>query len=115
MEETYRFPRGAMLDAWSEAAWDNGVQIDKMEELEKLAVRTRNSLYEITILCGRTGEVLLRGGKFFPELTPVHLAGSTLGGSFLKMRGIYVGLKMEISHNGQRIVTTPVETIGIVV
>ncbi len=115
MGETHRIPRGAMLDAWSDHDWNNGVQIDKMEELEKLAIRTHNSLYEITILCGRTGEVLLRGGKFFPELTPCRLAGSTLGGSFLKMRGIYIGMKMEISHNGQRIITSPVETIGIVI
>jgi hypothetical protein len=31
------------------------------------------------------------------------------------MRGIYVGFRMEINANGQRIVTTPVESIGVVV
>src|ERR1035437_2078813 len=81
--------------------------------MEKLAIRTRNSLYEITIIEGRSGEILLRGGHLFPELTPTRLTGATLGGSFCKMRGIYVGFWMEINANGQRFVMTPVESIGI--
>ena len=68
-----------------------------MDELTTLAVRTTNSLYEITVLNGHTGDVLLRGGEFFPERTPVRLEGSTCGGSILKSRGIYVGLRMEIA------------------
>jgi hypothetical protein len=39
---------------------------------------------------------VLRGGEFFPVRTAVRLEGSTLGGSILKWRGIYVGLQMEI-------------------
>jgi hypothetical protein len=112
--ETSSFPAGAILDNWSQQEWDNGVQIDRMEELDSLAVRTQNSIYEITILSGHSGEVLIRGGQFFPEFTPARLSGSTLGGSFLKMRGIYVGLRMEINFDGQRIVTSPVESIGVV-
>ncbi len=47
----------------------------------------------------------MRGGEFFPERTPVRLEGSTCGGSILKRRGIYVGLRMEI-------VPQPVELIS---
>ena len=108
-----RVPAGAILDTWSKDPWDNGVQIDKMEDMEKLSIRTRNSLYEITIIEGRSGEILVRGGTFFPELTPARLAGATLGGCFCKMRGIYVGFRMEINANGKRIITTPVQTIGV--
>ena len=129
-------PRAALLDAWSDFDWSNGLQIETMPELETLAVRTQNSMYEITILCGGTGEVLVRGGKFFPERTPALLAGSTLGGSILRMGGIYVGMRMEIApqpvqmiskvvHDpttgekevllGRIVVTTsPVQTIGVV-
>ena len=91
-------------DAWSDSEW-NDVQIDQMEELTTLAVRTSNSLYEITVLNGQTGEVLVRGGEFFPERTAVRLEGSTFGGSILKRRGIYVGLRMEI-------VPQPVELVS---
>ena len=73
------------------------------------------SIYEITIIEGRSGEILVRGGQFFPELTPARLTGATIGGCFCKMRGIYTGFRMEINASGQRTVTTPVESIGVLV
>jgi len=106
-------PVGAMLDAWSDDLWSNGVQIDRLEEMEKLFVETANSTYEITVIDGPSGEIMVRGGRYFPELTPARLTGATLGGSFCKMRGIYTGFRMEINANGQRTVTTPVKSIGI--
>jgi hypothetical protein len=115
MGDTVRVPAAAILDRWSDKEWDNGVQIDKMEELTCLAVQTTYSIYEITILDGKRGEILVKGGKYFPERTPVHLAGATFGGSFCKMRGIYTGMMMEFNHNGRRTVTSPVRTIGVVV
>ena len=113
MQEQDSIPAGAILDNWSKDPWKNGVQVDRMEDMEKLVIQTRNSLYEIIIIDGRSGEILVRGGQFFPELTPARLAGATLGGSFCKMRGIYTGFRMEINASGQRTVTTPVESIRI--
>jgi hypothetical protein len=114
MPEQDSIPVGAILDTWSNDPCTNGVQIDHREDMGKLAIRTWNSLYEITVIEGRSGEVLVRGGQFFPELTLARLTGATLGGSFCKMRGIYVGFRMEINANGQRFVTSPLESIGIV-
>ena len=113
MEASNHIPAGAVLDKWSDDPWSNGVQVDQMEDMETLVVRTRNSLYEIVVIDGPSGEILVRGGQFFPELTPARLAGATLGGCFCKMRGIYAGFRMEITANDQRTVTTPVESIGI--
>lgn len=113
MQESNHIPAGAVLDKWSDEPWTNGVQVDEMEDMETLVVRTRNSLYEIVVIDGPSGEILVRGGQFFPELTPARLAGATLGGCFCKMRGIYAGFRMEIMANAQRTVTTPVESIGI--
>lgn len=112
MQEQDFIAGAAILDKWTEDPWTNGVQIDRMEDMEQLVVQTRNSLYEITIIEGRSGEIMVRGGKFFPELTPARLSGATLGGCFCKMRGIYVGFRMEINENGQRTVTSPVESIA---
>jgi hypothetical protein len=83
-----------------------------MQVLDTLLVRTRNSLYEMTVLSAAEGEVLVRGGSFFPEWTSARLAGSSQGGSFLKLRGIYVGFKMELLHNDRTIITSPVQTIA---
>jgi len=49
----------------------------------------------------------------FPELTPAQLAGATLWGSFLKMRGIYVGFAMEVNAGDQRFLTTCVREIAV--
>jgi len=102
---TISFPKDGILDACSDLEWNDGAQIDQIEKLTTLAVQTSNSLYEITVLNGHTGEVLARGGEFFPVRTPVRLEGSTCGGSILKRRGIYVGLRMEI-------VPQPVEVVS---
>ena len=113
MRDQDSIPAGAVLDKWSEDPWSNGVQVDRMDDMEKLFIQTRNSSYEIIVIDGQSGEILVRGGQFFPELTPARLAGATLGGSFCKMRGIYAGFRMEINANGKRTVTTPVESIGV--
>lgn len=111
MTDTLRCPEGAVLDRWAQHEWTDGVQIDQLPDLEMLAVSTVNNLYEIIVISGRTGEIIVRGGRFFPELTAARLVGSSLGGSFLKMRGIYVGFRMELHHNGHPIVTTQVQLI----
>jgi hypothetical protein len=100
-----------MLDAWSRHVWIDGVQLDGLRNLDALAVRTQNNVYEIIVLDAAAGEILVRGGRFFPEPTRARLAGSSLGGSFLKLKGIYVGFCMEIHHGPPRIVTSRVESI----
>ena len=74
-----------------------------------LLVRTRNSEYHIVVSSG--DEVLVKGGQFFPSLTEARFSGASVGGSFLKVGWIGVGLRMEILVEGRRIVTSPVYDI----
>ena len=108
-----RIAASANLETWSSSKWEEGVQIDRLDDLDTLVVKTQNSTYEITIISGREGDVLVRGGEFFPQKTPAQLSGATLGGAFLKLRGIYVGFRMEILHAGRRIITSPVNSIAM--
>src|SRR5216117_4141325 len=103
----------ALLDTWFAHDWTEGVQLETRQDMERLIIRTENSTYEITVICPRTGEILIRGGRFFPEFTPARLAGSSLGGSFLKIGGIYTGFKMEINSGGRVIITSRVRSIEI--
>jgi hypothetical protein len=105
MDTTVRYSAGAVLDTWSSHDWSQGIQLETVPDLTKLEIQTQNSIYEVTVICGRTGDVLIRGGQFFPEFTQARLAGSSLGGSFLKIRGIYLGFKLEI-HCGERFILT---------
>jgi hypothetical protein len=103
---------GNSLEAWTAHDWRAGVQLDEASELDAFVVRTANSTYEITVLSPSTGEILVRGGAFFPVVTRARLAGASLGGSFLKRHGIYVGFRLELVADQMPIVTTPVQTIG---
>lgn len=106
--------RAANLETWARHEWKEGVQIDRLNDFETLLVTTRNSTYEITVICGRDRDILVRGGEFFPEKTAAHLSGASLGGSFLKVGGIYVGMSMEILHEGRCIITSSVQSISAV-
>jgi hypothetical protein len=99
----------AQLDFWTMRAWDDGVQVDQLRAMDRLQIRTRNSIYHIII--GDSGDVLVKGGRFFPEYTRAVVLGSSLGGAFLKLGGIYRGFSMEIMFDGTRIVTSTVEAV----
>ena len=93
------------LQGFAEAAIESeGVYLASLAALDQLEVRTRNSVYKLTML--GDGRVLVLGGAFFPVWTEAQLAGSTLGGSFLKIGWVGCGFCMEFFHEGQRIVTT---------
>ena len=111
MNETVSYSRAAFLDTWSAHDWRHGVQVETLTDLTELTVVTENSTYELTIISASTGEILVRGGRFFPEFTPARLAGSSMGGSFLKIRGIYVGFNLEFNADGRAIVTSRVRSI----
>jgi len=106
-------PAGGTLDFWSDEPWTNGVQIEQLDEMQRVLVRTRNSLYEITVMDGWKGEIVVRGGRLFPHATPARLAGATFGGSILKLRGIYIGLQMEIHAEDGPWLTTRVKMIAV--
>jgi hypothetical protein len=105
-------PAGSSLDAWTAHDWRSGLQLEDVNALDAFVIRTANSTYEITVLSPMTGEVLVRGGAFFPVVTRARLAGASLGGSFLKRHGIYVGFRLELVADQTPIITTPVRTIA---
>jgi len=108
------YPISPFLDAWLSHDWTTGVQTEDLPEREFLTVETENSRYELTIVCGRTGDVLVRGGEFFPYTTAARLAGSSLGGSLLKLRGICIGFRMEFQTHERSIITSRVRSIIVV-
>ena len=103
--------RTATLDGFVDSARTaDGVSVRDLQPLTTLLVRTRNSRYRITI--SANAAIFVQGGQYFPETTTARLDGSSAGGSFLKVGWIGVGLRMEISAAGQRIVTSPVLAIS---
>jgi len=64
------------------------------------------------IIVSERTAVRVQGGRYFPDMTAAHLNGSSAGGSLLKLAWIGIGMCMEISAGGQRIVTSPVRAIS---
>lgn len=113
MSDSMQFSSGALLHNWTTFDWTQGVQLESLEDFTELRVETLNSVYEITVIDGTNREVLVRGGRFFPQGTPARIAGSSLGGSFLKIGGIYCGFRMEIVENRRTIITSTVQTVTV--
>ena len=113
IEQPVPVPVSGVLSAWSAHDWRGGVQVDDLQALERLTVRTENSTYEIVLLSPATADVLVRGGAFFPVFMPARLAGSSLGGSFLKLRSIHVGFRLEFSTDRGFIITSAVRRVAV--
>ena len=107
-------PRYRTLDGVTKAALQaDGIGLIDVEAFTTLVVRTDNSVYRITILQPHLREVLVQGGKFFPERTRACLSGSNFGGSCLKLGWVGLGLHMEFHAGGQWIITSHVRAIAV--
>jgi hypothetical protein len=103
----------ATLDTWTAHDWSNGVLLPHLAPHDRLIVRTRNSTYEIIVMVPHTASVMVRGGAFFPNFTPARVAGSSLGGGFLKLHGVYAGFQMELVAHELPVITTRVRTVSV--
>jgi hypothetical protein len=90
-----------------------GVTLTALEACDTIHVRTRNSDYEIFLLDPKSGRALVRGGEYFAEPVEATVSGSTFGGCMLKAGWLGVGLRMEVFVNGQRTVTSPVQSLSV--
>jgi hypothetical protein len=101
----------AALSAWAEHDWSRGVRVGQLSPYDRLTVQTENSTYDCVVVSPGRAQLLVRGGAFFPDFTPVRLAGSSLGGGFLKLGTVHVGFCLELIDQGRCIVTSPVRSI----
>jgi hypothetical protein len=92
----------------------HGIHLDSCLPFERIAVRTRMSDYEVVVLPGNSGEVLVRGGRYFSEFRHARLAGSTFGGSAIRARTIEVGSWLELHVDETTIVTSTIQEVSCV-
>ena len=106
-------PASALLSTWTAHDWRDGLNLGELSALDRIIAHTHYSTYEIVVVSPMSGEVLVRGGQFFPEFTPARLAGASLGSSLLKMRSLYVGFRVEFAQDARVIITSPVRTLAV--
>jgi hypothetical protein len=90
-----------------------GVDLRSVPTGTNVLVDTRNSRYRLVLREGGGCNVVVQGGRYFHQETEARVDGSTLGGSLLKIGWIGVGLFLEFSLRGKRIVTSRVRSISV--
>jgi hypothetical protein len=91
---------------------EGGVFLEGLPPDTVLHIRTQHHSYTATLL--GEGSALLSGHpQYCPEPVEVIIAGSTWGGSMLKMRFIGRGMNLEFHHPAYKtpIVTSPIQEI----
>ncbi|MBX3279449.1 MAG: hypothetical protein KF868_15710 [Acidobacteria bacterium] len=111
--QLHTIPRYCSLDGFAELSANEGFAIRTLAPFDTIRLRTLNSDYYIFLVEPETGKALVQGGRFFAEPIEAVVSGSTFGGCMLKMGWIGVGLRVEICYNGQRIVTSPVQSLQV--
>jgi len=108
-------PRHCTLSGFTEAISElKGLHVGRLAPVTRLAVTTRNTEYKITVIEPRDWKVLVQGGRFFPTERVAFLCGSGFGGTLLKVAWIGIGLCCELSTEGQRVVTSPVQNFRVI-
>jgi len=107
-------PRHCTLQGFTEqTAERRGLHVGALAAVTRLAIRTRNTRYILTVLEPNEWKVLVKGGRYFPTERTAFLCGSGYGGTLLKVAWIGVGLCCEFSSKGQRVVTSPVQDFEV--
>ena len=79
---------------------------------ETIVVNTRASVYELIVLRGDEGDVLVRGGSLFTEFRHVLFVGSTPDGVSLHPRTIDIGLRMQFICENRLVTTSAVQSLS---
>ncbi|HET9361833.1 MAG TPA: hypothetical protein VFO58_18905 [Vicinamibacterales bacterium] len=103
----------SLADFASQAGLSRGVSLPSLAAGTTVRVETQNSHYRIVVQDGRRGLVLIHGGRVFPEDTVANVEGATRGGSALRVGWIGEGLRLELSTDHGRVVTSPVESVTV--
>ena len=88
------------------------VELDACPELTWITVTTCNSAYDVVVLSGDTGDVMVRGGSLFPEFRRAIVTASLFSGIAVLPRTIAVGLNLEFLVDGGAVVTSRVQAIS---
>jgi hypothetical protein len=90
-----------------------GIDLRSLPAGTAVVVDTRHSRYRFVMLDESGRNALVEGGPYFPRPTTARVEGSTLGGSLLKIGWIGLGLLVELSFGGKRIITSRVRSISM--
>jgi hypothetical protein len=87
------------------------IHIDSCAERETIVVTTRSSVYELIVLHGDRGDVLVRGGKL-TEFRRVLFLGSAADRGVFKPQTVDIGLRMAFIVDDKFVITSEVQALS---
>src|SRR5262245_52510400 len=78
-----------------------------------VTVRTRNSLYRLHVIEGRTRQVTVSGGWVFPVGTEAEVLGALGADGSVRLGWIVVGLQLQLLTKGGPVLTSVVESVEV--
>jgi hypothetical protein len=92
---------------------DGGVFLSDLQPQTVLQIQTQHHCYTALFL-GDNQALIWGHPEFCPQPVPVAIAGSTWGGTMLKVRYVGRGMRLEFHHPAYRtpIVTSPIREIN---
>jgi hypothetical protein len=76
-------------------------------------VRTKNTLYRLTVLDGPARQISISGGRLFPSNTDVQLVGALDGDDGVKSGWIVEGLQLQLLTKYGPVITSVVEAVDV--
>jgi hypothetical protein len=87
------------------------IHIDSCATRETIVVTTCSSVYELIVLRGDRGHILVRGGRDFPKFRRALFIGSMADDGSVAPRTIDIGLRMRFISGNRLFLTSPVRSI----
>ena len=78
-----------------------------------VTVRTRNTLYRLTVVDGPARQISICGGRLFPHNTDVQLLGALDGDEGVKEGWIVEGLQLQLLTSAGPVITSVVESVDV--
>jgi hypothetical protein len=88
------------------------IRIEACAAQDTIVVTTWSSVYELVILRGDRGDVLVRGGRHFTEFRQVLFLGSIADDGSVERHTIDIGLRMKFGFGEQFVITSPVQSLS---
>jgi hypothetical protein len=88
------------------------IDIASCAAFERIVAETGSSVYELIVLRGHRGKVLVRGGQHFTTFRPVVFVGSMRPGGAIDRHTLEIGLRMQFWLGDVVIVTSAVQSLS---
>jgi hypothetical protein len=79
----------------------------------RINVRTRNTLYRLTVVDGPARKISVMGGRLFPCSTDVTLLGAVDGDEAVKFGWIVEGLQLQLLTPDGPVIASAVESVEV--